>query len=310
MSEQAAAIMDQPVLRSAAGEPPLGSGGKFFRDDQAEVFDHPAASYRGAASRIAVLELEDGRWLSSPPSLSVARPAFATREAALRGAIARMIRRARKYMRNRDGEGTQWDGGYAGRIIEWALSLKPEAGAVMDARVELGHDGAGELPQGNQQEAAAAQAIPAVSDDRENRPGASADPIVAALVAAHRARKAWPAGHVFAMTNPVQNGRMVTLGTCSCGDTFSYAFGCYELMDAAIEAHLQKFDHLPGKVDGRGEPIGAGDEYLAGIMARGAPTPDPSPKGGGEEALPEGGELRCAWGEGHISATVSDKSPT
>ena len=34
---------------------------------------------------------------------------------------------------------------------------------------------------------------------------------------------------------------MVTLGTCSCGDTFSYAFGSTELMDAAIEAHLRAF---------------------------------------------------------------------
>jgi hypothetical protein len=83
------------------------------------------------------------------------------------------------------------------------------------------------------------------------------DPIVAALCEAKRARKLYPAGHTFSMTNPIVNGHMVTLGTCSCGHSFSYSWGSYERMDAAIEAHWQKFDASPDKVDGRGQSIGA-----------------------------------------------------
>ncbi len=85
---------------------------------------------------------------------------------------------------------------------------------------------------------------------------ATIDPIVRALHEAHRTRRIFPAGHAFSMTNPIVNGHMVTMGTCSCGETFSYRWGSYERMDAAIEAHWQKFDHLPDKVDGRGNPIG------------------------------------------------------
>lgn len=105
------------------------------------------------------------------------------------------------------------------------------------------------------------------------------DPIVRALCEAHCARQAFPAGHTFAMTNPIQNGRMVTLGTCACGDSFSYAYGSYERMDAAIEAHLQKFDRLPEMVDGRGQPI-TQDEYLAGITAKSTDAGGQSPASG------------------------------
>jgi hypothetical protein len=101
-----------------------------------------------------------------------------------------------------------------------------------------------------------------VTDDRRrwhrgevNQPAVSSDPIVRALSEANRVRKIFPAGHTFSMTNPIINGQMVTLGACSCGDSFSYAYGSYERMDAAIEAHWQKFDHLPEKTNGRGQPI-------------------------------------------------------
>jgi hypothetical protein len=41
-------------------------------------------------------------------------------------------------MRNKEGEGTHWTEGYAGRVIEWALSLKPEKAL---------HQGTAALPQ-------------------------------------------------------------------------------------------------------------------------------------------------------------------
>ena len=325
MNAPATAIMDQPVLRSAAGEPPLGAGGKFFRDDQAEVFDHPAASYRTPASRIAVLELEDGRWLSSPPSLSVARPSFATREAALRGAIARMIRRARKYMRNRDGEGTQWEEGYAGRIIEWALSLKPvptssdgsgseaartcdvPASALQWGVTQAGHSPDSSAAAGRNRVRKDAGVAPGPSDSNEQ--SANSDPIVAALVAAHSARKAWPADHTVTMTNPVVNGQRMTTGTCSCGHVISYRWGDYAKMDAAIEAHWQKFDHLPGKVDGRGELISAEDvaavsrKVKPGRKRRSAPQAGDSPDFA-NAALPEPASCDAACAEGAGSSLL------
>jgi hypothetical protein len=142
----AAAKASAPViLRNAAGEPPLGSAGAFFRDDQGEMFVHPAEAYRTPATRIGILELDNGRWLALPPSFHVERPQYDSREVALRAAIASLIRRARKYMRNKEGEGTHWTEGYAGRVIEWALSLKPEKalhqGTAAVAAAPSGHPG-------------------------------------------------------------------------------------------------------------------------------------------------------------------------
>jgi hypothetical protein len=96
-----------------------------------------------------------------------------------------------------------------------------------------------------------------VTDDTCGEPAGAviqnSDPVVAELLMAHRARKEFPAGHTFSMTNPTVNGRWMNLGTCTCGDTFSYPYGsAYERMDAAIEAHWQKFDHLADKIDGMG----------------------------------------------------------
>jgi DNA modification methylase len=217
----AAALKSTPVPRTAAGEPPLGRNAEFFTDDQGEIFEHDNPRYRSPSTKVGILELDNGGWLCQPPSFHIGRPQHATREAALRAGIAALVRRARKYIRNGEGEGTRWDAGYAGRVIEWALSLNP---------------GRGRAP-----------AAPRAEE--------ITDSIVRALCEARRARKVYPAGHTFSMTNPIINGEMVTMGTCSCGKSFSYKWGSYERMDAAIEAHWQTFDHLPEKVDGRGNPI-------------------------------------------------------
>jgi DNA modification methylase len=120
-----AAIASAPILRNAAGEPPLAGMGKFFRDDQAEILQHDNEAYRNGLTKIAIVELDNGQWLVG---LRADGAVFDTREAALRAAVAGLIRRARHYARTpRDaGEGTHWNQGYAGRVIEWALSLKPE----------------------------------------------------------------------------------------------------------------------------------------------------------------------------------------
>lgn len=249
--------------------------------------------------KLGTLALENGSWLALPPGFHVDAPQFQSRDIALRTAIAQIIRKARRYMRNAEGQGTHWTEGYAGRVIEWALSLKPEKnldqGAAAIAAPRDGHPGALQtcansqtdtnaclevteeinLPPNSASDLGAKQASEevthdaagdtdaGVTDDRSgDHSGAviqskPTDPIVAALVAAHRARKKYPAGHTFSMTNPQINGKQVSMGTCTCGENFTYPWGAhYELMDAAIEAHWQKFDHLAEKVDGRGIPIG------------------------------------------------------
>jgi hypothetical protein len=261
------------ILRNAAGEPPLGIGGLAFRDDQGEMFEHDNPRYRSQAARIGVLELDDGSWLAHPPGFRVDGELFETREKALSAAVDAVVEKARKYMDAKDGEGTSWTESFGNAVICWALSLKAKAAQAADS-----------------------------SDGSANIDQPITDPVIAELMAAKRARKSWPAGHTVGMTNPIVNGQVVTLGTCSCGDTFSYAWGCYEKMDAAIEAHWQKFDSQPEKVDGRGEPIGAKAPEAKKPRKRkvktsapeGMPAPTPAPLdldfgGAGEADVAEAG---------------------
>lgn len=85
------------------------------------------------------------------------------------------------------------------------------------------------------------------------------DSVIRSLCEATRARKAFPAAHGFSIRNAIVNGEMKTLGTCTCGQVFEFSVQHYERMDAAIETHWQKFDHLPDKIDGRGIPISEGE---------------------------------------------------
>jgi hypothetical protein len=135
------------------------------------------------------------------------------------------------------------------------------------------------------------------------------DPIVAELAALHQARTVWPAGHTIGMTNPIVNGRMLTLGTCSCGVSFSYAWGEHQRMDAAIEAHWQKFDHLPDKVDGRGRPIESSDGRTDEAMARdvGAASGGPSPASADHDAKDHESVDEAGVGSERPSPSEADK---
>ncbi|MGJ5163189.1 DNA methyltransferase [Bradyrhizobium sp. HKCCYLR1051] len=323
----AATAMTAPILRTAAGEPPLGRGGEFFLPEQGEILAHDNPRYRTPSTTIVVLALDGGAWLASPPSLHVSRPQYPSRDAALRAGIAALIRRARKYMRNAEGQGTQWTEGYAGRVIEWALSLRPQRGSAAGSDgsasgpqppIQFGGSGkewAGS-PSARRQDTASSPEMDGRVKPGHDEQGDIADPIVRALCAAHRARKAYPAGHTFGMTNPIVNGHMVTMGTCSCGEVFSFTWGARERMDAAIEAHWQRFDHLPGKTNGAGQPIDINAEDGAANSHAGKPRrrrkAGAHPKAGdapdlANAALTEPDLLAChAGGSGSTGIQSSD----
>ncbi len=267
----AAAMLDpQPVLRSAAGEPPLGASGMFFRDDQGEIFHHPVESYRNPANRIGVIELDSGAWLAQPPGFHVDGAPFASRDLALRTAIARVIRKARRYMRNQDGEGTSWSEGYAGRIVEWAMSLKPKRELLPEVS-----DDTDTLAD------KMAQELTIAGYEASDSGAGLSDPVVRYLVEQHSLRKQFPAKHIFSMTTEVAEGRIVSVATCACKQVFRFGSNDHLRMNAAIEAHWRRFPHET-TVDGRGEPIGAEAKKQRKARAKKAdaasldtPLPDP-----------------------------------
>lgn len=432
MTARAAAIIKTglPDLRTAAGEPPRGAGGEAFGADQGEMFEHWSEAYRTLSTRIGVLELEGGKWLAFP--FGVDRPQYASRADALRAGIAQMVRKARRYMRTGEGQGTHWSEGYGGRVIEWALSLKPpvknargnksehlekKANSDLPERPILsakgraptgagdrwffpgGDDGEWHIPEddrlrgidaqiglielntgrwlahpqgccvdypsfptretalrsaiaklirhqrmlvrdraklgfmigvqpekgraviewalslnpgrrrapvagqhpiprdtlsGNGAAQSGTPAAPRSLSDVEfdkiarrleteslrpvkahytTPPAAErdywihgdddavqliCDPIVRRLVEEHRQRKAFPAKHTFSMTNPIEDGRILILATCTCGHVVKFGSGDQLRVDAAIEAHWRRHGHEP-EVDGRGIPIKPGD---------------------------------------------------
>lgn len=246
----------------------------FLARRRADVWQASPRGYRRSLEPqdwVPASMLDRGWYWAAPVSFpSAEAPPVGGRGIAIDENFMWMLRRARKYMRNGEGEGTQWTKGYAGRVMEWALSLKPAKqglghGATAQDAPVIGHlvtdhDAAGVTDDGG---GALAGAV--------IQP---ADPIIRALVEAKCNRKAWPAGHTFGMTNPIVNGQMVTLGTCTCGHYFSFAWGSYERMDAAIEAHWQKFDHLPEKIDGRGQPIVTSVAGMTAKKRKRKPSPD------------------------------------
>jgi hypothetical protein len=194
------------------------------------------------------------------------------------------------------------------------LHHRPQAGRLADLQDRSGlkvrqqrlpaDGGALVAPTGLAGDAADSEA--GVTDDtRGEVDGAviqTSDPVVAELLMAHRARKEFPAGHTFSMTNPTVNGRWMNLGTCTCGDTFSYPYGSagYESMDAAIEAHWQKFDHLADKIDGMGHRIGS----------EAAPVPKPKrPRKRTKSDAPEGIPASNVANAGPQAASRSEPAP-
>lgn len=217
----------EPLLQTASGEPPLAGMGKMFRDDQGEIFQPTNPDRRSHAAIIGILELENGSWLARDRGFRIDGPVLPSRDLALRCSIACAIRRFRDMARRTEG-GEIWTTDIAGRMIEWALTLKPA-----------------KPPRSF---AAAIDAVAATVATKT-------DPVVAEFVAQHKARKVFPADHAICMTMDYSDvDRPMQVAACECGKSFRYPPSQYEVQNAAIEAHWQSCDDLPNKVDGKGQP--------------------------------------------------------
>ena len=123
------------------------------------------------------------------------------------------------------------------------------------------------------------------------------DRIVTDLVAAHDAREVFPTGHLISMTREIDDkSRALSVATCECGAVIRLLATKHKEMDAAVEAHWQRFDH----VDDRGQPhqpnenVGGSAIPPAGVPPMSEPaaadTPMPSAAAGSlHEAPPIGG---------------------
>jgi hypothetical protein len=247
-----------PLLQTATGEPPQAGMGRFFRDDQGEIFEPDNPQHRSAVAIIGVLPLDNGQWLVRHNGFSIDNPQFPTREAALRCSIARKIKDFRRFARQSADQGIHWDAGAAGRMIEWALSLKPSVARIKsesadEPQAETQADSCQqERSQDEEHLERARHPRPAhsaqseASDAEKESAGPPAhitDPVVAELVAQNKARKVYPAGHVVHHTIDYSDpDKPMSIGACDCGASFAYRPSQHHEMDAAIEAHWQKFD--------------------------------------------------------------------
>ena len=155
-----------------------------------------------------------------------------------------------------------------------------------------------------------AEPTPAPRANETNLP-AIADPVIAELVAQHRARQGFPADHLVHMTMDYTTDpdKPMRVGVCDCGASFAFRPSQTQEIDAAIEAHWQKFDSkgedhvdqertLPAQAEGpapeeRSEA--GGDQSPDQITESDAVTASPAPP----EPAPD-----CA-----VSSTVGAGSP-
>lgn len=324
MTAAARAIADNSILRSASGEPPLGHEGASFRADQGETFEHDNPRYRTPVARIAVIELDNGKWLSD---FRVDGEQFDTRAEAPTVAIDEVVIKARKYMDNKDGEGVCWTETFGNAVICWALSLVPKKGpeeithATNDIKTLAAEDVSEEI---NLEELT-------ISGYAASDAGAGlSDPVVKYLVEQHALRKQFPAKHIFSMTNEVADGRIVAVATCACKQVFKFGSNDYLRMNAAIEAHWRRFAHEK-TVDGRGEAIGeaapveankpkrktkskpgAGGKTPAPIEPAPSRPPDDAPDGAGSAVVEQAAQI-CAGSEEFVEigpVTVNEYQAT
>ena len=78
------------------------------------------------------------------------------------------------------------------------------------------------------------------------------DPILAETLAAFKAREVFPTGHEISYERDSdERGRAVAVARCECGSTFRLLASREAELDAQVEAHWQRFDH----VEDRGQPV-------------------------------------------------------
>jgi hypothetical protein len=143
-------------------------------------------------------------------------------------------------------------------VIEWALSLKGKRIAPVEVEeITPPVNAANDLPE---KPAAEEITSPAMFKDYAaiDAGAAISDPVVRELYEANRKRRQFPAKHVFSRTLAVEDGRTLSLATCTCGHTLKFVQGDEARMCAAEEAHWRRFPEGP-TVDGRGQPIVPGD---------------------------------------------------
>jgi DNA adenine methylase len=103
------------------------------------------------------------------------------------------------------------------------------------------------------------------------------------------------------MTTEVADGRIVSVATCACKQVFKFGSNDYLRMNAAIEAHWQKFDHLADKIDGMGHRIGS----------EAAPVPKPKrPRKRTKSDAPEGIPASNVANAGPQAASRSEPAPS
>lgn len=254
----------EPLLHDAQGQPPLAGMGKFFRDDQGETFQPHRPEHRGMAAIIGVLALEDGRWMARDNGFRIDSPIFATRAQALRCSIARRIKTFRRFGRQSDGIHWEWE--IVGRMVEWALSLKPEV---------TSH---GEQQEGATASAKAEEQAPPHCAPAPTEASPVTDPIVAELTNQYRARRFLdriPSGHdIDLATDKIEIDGDIAFRTarCACGADFKCPASKF---DATVELHFQKIESQIGKVETAGatESQNNGSQDPAPSDTRGVATP-------------------------------------
>jgi hypothetical protein len=152
-------------------------------------------------------------------------------------------------------------------VIEWALSLKGERlGVAETGDVTDGADAAA-WPS-TMTEKMVAEELTIAGYEASDAGAGLSDPVVRFLVEQHRLRRQFPAKHVFSMTLADDDGRAVSVATCTCKQVFKFGTNDRLRMDAAIEAHWRRFSHEK-TLDGRGQPIKA--EAAEAVRSAGEP---------------------------------------
>jgi hypothetical protein len=115
-------LYDGP-LRTASGALALWQDGRYFAPHQGEWYVIDDRDYASIDWQIGVLQLNNGAWLSHPEGFAVYDRQFASREAALRNGVSRILRTARVRLRAPYQYQSRIDEEQYRAVIAWAYRL-------------------------------------------------------------------------------------------------------------------------------------------------------------------------------------------